>query len=78
MPELTDDLRRYLYETYASGPRGNSRWVMSQEWMNECRRVDLAAGSTFWHASAATRAEYLLGIPVEVREDAGAPRLEPA
>lgn len=72
--ELTRALRDYLYEMHALGPRGNSRWVMSLEWLNEVRKVD-ADKVPAW--LAASPVETIMGIPLEVRADGGAPHLEP-
>jgi predicted phage gp36 major capsid-like protein len=76
--DLSGDLREHIYQSHANGPRRNSRWVMSPEWLNETRRIDTAGGASFWaHLSGMSGPEYLLGIPVEVRADGGPPHLEP-
>jgi hypothetical protein len=77
MEDLGRDLRRYMLETmYAMHPRERqtAHWVMSEEWLNECRK---AADASNLGIPAFT---YGSGIPVaiEVRADAGAPKLEAA
>jgi predicted phage gp36 major capsid-like protein len=77
MSDLSGDLREHIYQTHANGPRHDARWVMNLEWLNECRRIDTAGGASFWVHAMTGRTEYLLGIPVEIREDGGVPHLEP-
>ena len=73
--ELMADLRRHIYETACSHPAGQrARWVMNQEWVNECRKLELEAGRAFWNFDR--RGEYMLGIPIDVRDDGGLPHLE--
>lgn len=75
---IAEDLRAYIYETHASGPRRDSRWVMNLEWFNEVRRLDDSQGRVLYHPGVTVSApEFLLGIPVEIREDGGPPHLEP-
>ncbi len=62
---IGEDLHRYLIDTYYSQPavtRRVSHWVMNTEWYDECRKLG-EAGS------------FLIGLPIEVRDDAGAPVL---
>jgi len=73
---LGGDLKQYIYETHANGPRRDSHWVMSLEWFNELRRMEDAAGVIWQPHQRNSAPELLLGIPIEIREDAGAPRLE--
>ena len=73
--ELTRALRDYLYEMHAAGPREHSHWVMSLEWLNEVRKID-AGNVPAWLAYSTP--ETILGIPIEVRADGGAPHLEAA
>ncbi len=78
---LTDDLRRYIYTMEAAEPRGvKLRWVMNTEWLNECRKLDDSRGAMWVRLSSAPLGtpEYLLGIPIEVRDDGGVPHLERA
>src|SRR5258707_2907828 len=76
-PSLTDDLRDYLYRIYEATPgpeRRHCRWVVSLEWLNEVRKID-ADKVPAW--LAASPIETILCLPIDVREDAGAPWLEP-
>ena len=73
---LAGDLREYVYKAHADGPRRNSRWVMNLEWLNELRRLDDSRGRLYEPGLAVSAPEFLLGIPIEVREDGGAPHLE--
>jgi HK97 family phage major capsid protein len=77
---FTDELRAYIFEAnYLVPPaqRRTSHWVMNLEWFNEVRRLDDRSGPMFWAAFAVTAPETLLGLPIEIREDGGAPHLEP-
>lgn len=74
--ELSEELRDYLYRTAAGRPRGRVRWVMSLEWLIEVRRVTGPSGAPLWQPLPAPVPDCLLGIPVEVRGDAGVPDLE--
>ena len=75
MPDI--GLKQYIYETHANGPRRDSRWVMSLEWLNELRRMEDAERVVWQPSQRNCDPETLLGIPIEIRKDAGAPRLEP-
>jgi hypothetical protein len=75
--ELTGDLRQHINETYARGPRRNSCWVMNSEWFTEI--LHLEAPPSFapsFTPGIASLPVTLLGIPIEVRDDGGAPHLE--
>jgi hypothetical protein len=75
--ELIDDLHRHIYEAVRSrAGSGAMCWVMNQEWVNECRKLEPEAGPAFWHFDRV--GEYMLGIPIKVREDGGLPHIEPA
>jgi HK97 family phage major capsid protein len=74
---LAGDLRQYICQAHASGPRRDSHWVMSLEWFNEVRRLDDSGGRLHHPGLTVSGPVLLLGIPVEIRADAGAPRLEP-
>jgi len=81
--DLTTELRDYIYRMYADTPfpeRKRCRWVMSLEWLNEVRKVDADINRRcgFPAPSASAMPETILGLPIEVREDAGAPWLEAA
>ena len=79
MTGLSGELRSAIYETFAAVPyleRNLSHWVMNQEWVNECRKLELEAGPAFWHFDRV--GEYMLGIPIEVRAEGGLPHLERA
>ena len=84
MSDLAEDVLYHVYFVHAETPaaeRRRSRWVMSQEWLNEVRQADLASQrGMYWTGLGRDRAapEMLLGLPVEVREDGGVPHLEPA
>ena len=76
--DFASELRDYLYRTQANGVRllENPRWVMNLEWLNDCRKADTAGGASWWVHVGLGKPEYLLGIPIEVREDGGVPHLE--
>jgi hypothetical protein len=90
--ELAEDLRQYIHEICAAGPHKNVRWVMNPEWFGECRRLDAYAAHWVMNldflkerpetapdpGATVGRMEFLLGIPIEVRDDGGVPHLEPA
>lgn len=77
---LADDLRHHLAGTlYAVDPaqRQGSHWVMSGEWWNEVRSLDVGP-SAFWHpALDPAQPPVLLGLAVQIRDGAGPPHLEP-
>ena len=76
---LAGDLRRYIYQAYydGGGPGGGSHWVMSPEWLCEIRKLHDNDGRAVWEPSVISGPLRLLGLPVEIREDGGVPRLEP-
>lgn len=64
---LSDALREHLYRTFGDTPAAErGHWVMNPEWLTECRRL--------WSPSAGTA---LLGLPIEISDDGGAPHIEP-
>jgi HK97 family phage major capsid protein len=75
---LAGDLRQHIYQAHADGPRRKSRWVMNLEWFKELRRLDDSQGRVLYHPGVTEpfSPENLLGIPIVVREDGGAPHLE--
>ena len=75
--DLSGDLREHIYQTHANGPRRDSRWVMNLEWFNEVRRIGDRQGPLYHPGLTVSAPEYLLGIPIEVRDDGGVPHLEP-
>lgn len=77
MPDsLAGDLREHIYQSHANGPRKDSHWVMSPEWLNEIRKIDDSAGPIFRPSWNITAPQTLLGIPVDVRTDGDPPHLE--
>lgn len=79
---LAGDLRAHLYASmYAVLPRERQQahWVMTLDWLNECRKLDTApTGLLAWPGSLpGLDKTVLLGRPVEVREGSGPPHLEP-
>ncbi len=77
---FSGELLSYIFEAYAIVPaaeRRVSHWVMNAEWFTEVRRVAGPDGGSLWHPSFTLGApETLLGLPIEVRDDGGAPLLE--
>ncbi len=75
---LTGDLREHIFRTYANTPTDEltSRWVMSLEWLNEVRKLDDSRGGLHRPGPAISAPEFLLGIPIEIREGGGPPHLE--
>ncbi len=75
---ITGELREYLYRTWAdTPPKERGRWVMNAEWLSECRKLHDPGGFPLALPSLSpTGLNWLIGIPVEIRDDAGAPRLE--
>lgn len=53
--------------------RDHVKWLMSPEWFNEALKVSDSSGHPIWQPIAGH--ETLWGFPVEIREDAGVPRL---
>jgi HK97 family phage major capsid protein len=78
---LSDDLRRHIFEAMYAVPPGlrqGAHWVMSGEWYLECRKMTDPGGFPLWVPSLRTDGpDVLLGMPIEVREGAGPPHLEP-
>jgi hypothetical protein len=76
---LHGDLRAYLYRTCLETPHDDLsfHWVMTLEWLNEIRRMEGSYAHPLHEPGLTVSApEYLLGMPIEVREDGGAPHLE--
>jgi HK97 family phage major capsid protein len=76
---FAEELRAYIFEAHAIVPaaqRRGSQWVMNLEWFNEVRRLDDRSGPMFWAALTPSAPETLLGLPIKIREDGGAPHLE--
>jgi HK97 family phage major capsid protein len=77
---LSSELYAYLIDAVYAHPadvRRRSRWVMSTEWLLECRKMTDGRGRTLWEPSISVSGpELLLGYAIEVREDGGAPHLE--
>jgi HK97 family phage major capsid protein len=76
---LDGDLRAHLYRTWLETPHDelSFHWVMSLEWLNEIRRMEGSTGHPLHEPGLRVSApEYLLGMPIEVREDGGVPHLE--
>lgn len=76
---LADDLRHYLHATLAgTPPAGRGRWVMSADWWSEVRKADpRGPAALFWMGAPLGAPETLLGLPIDVRDGAGAPRIVP-
>ena len=75
--ELADDLFRYILETVHDHPSGQPvRWAMNREWMDECRKLARRLGYRVF-LNEFGGPEYLIGLPIEVRDDGGVPHLEP-
>ena len=75
---LAGDLQEHVYRIYANTSeldRERSRWVMNLEWLGECRKMPDVAGNPFYRPQPGIP-EFLLGIPIEIRADGGAPHLE--
>lgn len=76
---LNDELIVYLYTILRDTPSepGKPTWVMSPEWFDEVCKLTDGRGFSLWSIGLRVyRPKYLLGYPFEVREDAGAPRIE--
>ena len=78
---LTSELYGYLMthaaEHAAGIPDGETRicqWVMNREWHHEVRNLAVRLGGL----PVIGRSEYLMGLPIIVREDGGVPHLEAA
>jgi HK97 family phage major capsid protein len=77
---LSDALLPYLFEALYcmdAAERRRSHWVMNTEWFLEVRKLGDSMGHPVlmppWSPSAPAM---LLGLPVEIRTDGGAPHLE--
>ena len=73
--ELTRDLYRNLVDQYYAVPplrRPRSRWVMNQEWYDECRKIGGSGGQPGWPEAGITT---MLGLPFVVAENGGFPHL---
>jgi hypothetical protein len=73
---ITGDLRQHIYRIYLNTAVDEltHRWVMNREWFRECRKLD--GGHDGEGETDAAAPAYLLGLPVEVRDDGGPPHLE--
>lgn len=75
---LNDDLIEYLYAMLRNTPfePGRPVWAMSQEWLDEVRRVTSPDGHPLWEPGPRVGSEMqLFGFPVVVCKKAGAPRI---
>jgi len=73
--ELRDYLIGALYDKGTG--RQDSRWVMNSDWFSEVRKLTDQTGAALWlPAISVTDPDILLGLPVEIRADGGAPHLE--
>jgi hypothetical protein len=75
-----DDLRREAFDAIftafdqASDRRGRLIWVMSKRWRNDIRRW--VQPEMMWLSDVDPQIEeWMLGIPIEIRDDAGFPQL---
>jgi len=79
---LGPDLLRYLLTILANmhpRERMGARWVMSPEWWLDCRNLaDSSGHPVVLPPVRLNDPECLLGLRVEIREDGGAPHLDPA
>jgi HK97 family phage major capsid protein len=76
---LNDELIEYLYTTLRDTPAepGVPTWAMSAEWLREIRSLTDSQGYPLWHPGRGfAEPTHFMGYPIEVREDAGAPRIE--
>ncbi len=77
---LSGDLYAHLLESiYVHEPeaRQGAHWVMNAEWLAESRKITDARGVPVWTpAMSPGGPQILLGFPIEVRKDGGAPHLE--
>jgi HK97 family phage major capsid protein len=83
---LAGDLREHIYRQVLETPLAahgavydklSFHWVMSLEWFKECRKLADAAGRALWEPGQRISGPvYLLGMPVEIRDDGGVPHLE--
>lgn len=74
--EMRRQLRELVHSEHddmAPELRPRSRWVMSEDWLDDLRYLDDGLG--FWWESGG--AMFLLRLPIEIREHGGAPHLEP-
>jgi hypothetical protein len=75
--DLQREALEAIFALHEARPRGKRlMWVMSLEWHQEIRKVADPRGA--WLAALEwDLPETLLGIPVEIRDDAGFPKLVP-
>jgi|HubBroStandDraft_2_1064218.scaffolds.fasta_scaffold05850_8 HK97 family phage major capsid protein len=77
---LGADLFEHLIFWVHEAPKAKRlQWVMNGEWLNECRRMTDGSGHPRNLMEPAFRLDgpdYLLGVPVDVRDDGGVPHLE--
>ena len=77
---ITDDLRSYLIQALYdedAATRQHSHWVMNGEWFLEVRKLaDQAGYPLYLPPISRAGPEMLLGLPIEIRADGGAPALE--
>jgi HK97 family phage major capsid protein len=83
--DLSAELRAYLIDALYVHPaefRRNAHWVMSAEWYDECTHMTGPDGRPLWDPPMQRLYPdgplLLLGKPLEIREDGGAPHLEAA
>jgi HK97 family phage major capsid protein len=80
MDTLTDELRSYLIQALYdedAATRKRSHWVMNDEWFLEVRKLtDQMGHPLYLPPVSVTGPEILLGLPVEIKADGGAPHLE--
>jgi hypothetical protein len=75
--EMLRQLREQVHagrDEVAPEMRRRSRWIMSPDWLDDIRALD--DGGNFWWEPSEGPA-LLLGLPVEMRRQGGAPHLEP-
>lgn len=79
--DFADTLRNYLIQATTwllPGQREGASWVMSQEWFDEVRNlVDFDHRPLLDFPVRIMAPIYIFGYPIIIREDAGAPILEP-
>ena len=76
---FAEELMAYIYEAHAMVPpaeRRNSHWVMNLEWFLEVRDMADSRGLIWQPSVSVAGPETMLGLPIEIRDDGGAPHLE--
>ena len=77
---LSGELFHYLLDALYCVPapeRRQSSWVMTAEWFDDVRKINGPDHKPLWEPSfMVTGPELLLGLPIVIREDGGAPHLE--